>query len=58
MTRRVVITGMGMVSPLGNSVKESWENIKAGVSGIGLITYFDASNYLVKIAAQLKNEYL
>lgn len=55
MTRRVVVTGLGMVTPLGNSTKETWENIKAGVSGIGPITYFDTTNYLVKIAAQLKN---
>lgn len=55
MTRRVVVTGLGLVTPLGNSVKESWDNILAGKSGIQLITYFDTSNYLVKIAAQVKN---
>jgi 3-oxoacyl-[acyl-carrier-protein] synthase II len=55
MTRRVVVTGLGLVTPLGNNVPDSWANIKEGKSGIGLITYFDTSNYLVKIAAQLKD---
>lgn len=55
MTRRVVVTGLGLVTPVGNNVQDSWANIKAGVSGIVPITYFDTSNYLVKIAAQLKD---
>ena len=41
--RRVVITGMGAITPLGNSVEETWAGIKAGKSGIGPITYFDSS---------------
>ena len=45
MKRRVVITGMGCVTPLGNSVKETWENLIAGKSGAGLITKFDASTF-------------
>ena len=53
--RRVVITGMGTINPLGNSVKETWDNALKGVSGIGPITYFDAAAYDVKIAGQLKN---
>ncbi len=55
MTRRVVVTGMGMVSPLGHTVAETWDNIKEGKSGIGPITRFDATNYAVKIAAEVKN---
>lgn len=54
MSRRVVVTGMGLISPLGNNVEDSWAAIKAGKSGVGPITHFDASNYLVKIAAQAK----
>ncbi|MFA5140262.1 MAG: beta-ketoacyl-ACP synthase II [Elusimicrobiota bacterium] len=53
--RRVVITGMGTINPLGNTVKETWDNALKGVSGIGPITYFDAAAYDVKIAGQLKN---
>lgn len=55
MTRRVVITGFGMVSPLANTAGETWEKIKQGQSGIGPITLFDATNYAVKIAAEVKN---
>ena len=53
--RRVVITGLGAVSPVGNNVKESWESIKAGKSGVDKITLFDASDYPVQIAAEVKN---
>lgn len=53
--RRVVITGMGAVTPVGNSVDEAWENIKGGKSGIGTITLFDAGRLPVKIAAEVKN---
>ncbi|HLB45711.1 MAG TPA: beta-ketoacyl-ACP synthase II [Anaerolineales bacterium] len=55
MSRRVVITGLGALTPLGLSVKESWEACVSGRSGVGPITLFDASNYLVKIAAEVKN---
>ncbi len=55
MSRRVVITGMGMITPLGLNVVETWEAIKAGKSGVGPITRFDASKYLVQIAAEIKN---
>ena len=41
--RRVVVTGLGMVCPIGNDVKTSWENALAGQNGIGPITHFDAS---------------
>ena len=55
MARRVVITGVGMVSPLGLTVKESWQRAVAGKSGIGLITHFDTSAFTTKIAGEVKN---
>lgn len=55
MTRRVVVTGMGVISPLGHTVAETWDNIKNGVSGVGVLTRYDASNLAVKIAAEVKN---
>ena len=54
-TRRVVVTGMGTVNPLGHRIEEFWENIKAGKSGIGALTKFDASEYPVRIAGEVKN---
>ncbi|MES2237422.1 MAG: beta-ketoacyl-ACP synthase II [Pseudomonadota bacterium] len=53
--RRVVVTGLGLVSPVGNSVPEAWANIIAGKSGIGLITRFDASAISVHIAGEVKD---
>jgi len=53
--RRVVITGMGMLSPLGNSVESSWEGIRAGRSGIGMIDRFDASGYNTRIGGAIKD---
>lgn len=55
MQERIVITGMGTVNPLGLSVKESWENVIAGRSGVGPITLFDSSPLQVHIAAEVKN---
>ncbi len=52
--RRVVVTGMGAVTPLGLTVDEYWNNLLAGKSGVGLITAFDASGYDTKFAAELK----
>mgnify|MGYP003449277772 FL=1 len=52
--KRVVITGMGAVTPLGNSVNEFWKNIVAGKSGVGLITKFDTTNFKTKFAAEVK----
>lgn len=52
---RVVVTGMGCVSPVGNSADETWEAIKAGKSGIGLITRYDATPFKVKYAAEVKD---
>ncbi len=53
--RRVVVTGMGMLTPVGLNVKESWSNILSGVSGVGRIEDFDTSDYPTKIWARLKN---
>jgi 3-oxoacyl-[acyl-carrier-protein] synthase II len=52
---RIVITGMGAISPIGNSVEESWRNAINGVSGVGPITLFDTENFMVQIAAEIKN---
>ncbi len=60
--RRVVVTGLGVVSPVGNTVTEAWGNLVAGKSGIGAITRFDTSNFAVRIAGEVKgfdvSEYL
>jgi 3-oxoacyl-[acyl-carrier-protein] synthase II len=53
--RRVVVTGLGAVTPLGIGVEETWKNIKAGKSGIGKITKFDASTLPSQIAGEVKN---
>jgi 3-oxoacyl-[acyl-carrier-protein] synthase II len=52
--RRVVVTGMGMVSPVGITVEESWRNILSGVSGVGPVEDFDTSDYQTKIWAKVK----
>ena len=54
MSRRVVVTGMGCISPVGNNVKETWESILAGKSGAGVITHFDASKHKTRFAAEVK----
>ncbi|EAR09750.1 beta-ketoacyl-ACP synthase II [Reinekea blandensis] len=53
--RRVVVTGMGCISPLGNSVKSTWEGILAGKSGVNLIEEFDTEKFTTKFAAQVKD---
>lgn len=55
MKRRVVVTGLGAVTPLGNTVPEFWAGIKAGKVGIGEITKFDTTDYKVKLAAEVKD---
>lgn len=55
MKRRVVVTGLGAVTPIGNTVPEFWDSVRAGKVGIGEITKFDTSDYKVKIAAEVKN---
>lgn len=52
--KRVVVTGMGAITPMGNSVEEYWSSVKNGDIGFGEITYFDTTDYKVKIAAQVK----
>ena len=52
--RRVVVTGLGAVSPVGNTVSEAWENALAGKSGIGPITRFDASAFACRVAGEVK----
>ena len=53
--KRVVVTGIGAVSPLGNTAAETWENLKKGVSGCGPITQFDASAFKTQFACEVKN---
>ena len=55
MKRRVVVTGLGAVTPIGNTVEEFWDGIKEGKVGIGEITKFDTTEYKVKIAAEVKD---
>ena len=55
MKRRVVVTGLGAVTPIGNTVDEFWDSIQKGIVGIGEITKFDTTDYKVKIAAEVKN---
>jgi len=53
--RRVVVTGLGVISPVGNTVPEAWNNLIAGKSGIGPITRFDASNFASRVAGEVKD---
>ena len=55
MSRRVVVTGLGAVSPVGNTVEEAWENLKAGRSGVATITRFDTEDLVTKFAGEVKN---
>lgn len=53
--RRVVVTGMGVISPVGNDMETAWNNLTAGYNGIGPITCFDTTNYKAKLGAQVKD---
>ena len=53
--KRVVVTGLGALTPVGNTVEETWENLKKGVSGAGPITHFDASKFKTQFACEVKN---
>ena len=55
MKRRVVVTGMGLVTPLGADVESVWQRMLRGESGVGMITLFDASSFPTKFAAEVKN---
>lgn len=55
--KRVVITGLGVISPLGNTIDEFWNNLLAGKSGAGPITYFDTTHFNTKFACQVNNQY-
>src|SRR5260221_5417300 len=52
--RRVVVTGLGLVTPIGIGVEANWDSLMKGRSGVGLITRFDTTEYVVKIAAEVK----
>ena len=54
MTRRVVVTGLGIISPVGNDIASAWDNVVAGRSGIGPVTRFDASSFPTRIAGEVK----
>ena len=53
--KRVVVTGMGCISPLGNDVASMWRNLLAGKSGVGLISHYDSSEYKSRVAAEVKD---
>jgi len=53
--KRVVVTGLGTINPIGNNIEEYWENLSNGVSGAGPITRFDATNHKTKFACEVKN---
>ena len=53
--KRVVITGIGAISPVGNTAKQTWDSLIQGKNGVGKITLFDAENFTTKIAAEVKN---
>ena len=53
--KRVVVTGLGALTPVGNTVPEFWENLVNGVSGAGPITHFDASKFKTQFACEVKN---
>ncbi len=53
--KRVVVTGLGAVTPLGNNVEDTWNNLVAGVSGAAPITQFDASQFKTQFACEVKN---
>ncbi len=55
MRRRVVVTGLGCVTPVGNDVKSMWESLRSSANGVGPISHFDATNFPTKFAAEVKN---
>lgn len=55
MKRRVVVTGLGAITPIGNSIESFWNSVKSGKNGIDKITYFDTTDFKVKVAAEVKD---
>lgn len=55
MRRRVVVTGIGAITPIGNTVEDMWKSLQEAKSGIGPITHFDASHFPTTFAAEVKN---
>lgn len=53
--KRVVITGLGVITPIGNCIEEFWQGLAAGKNGVGPITFFDTTRFAVKLAAEVKN---
>ena len=53
--RRVVVTGMGVISPVGNDLESFWNNLTEGKNGVGMITRFDTTEQKVKVAAEVKD---
>src|SRR5438876_11417311 len=53
--RRVAVTGMGFITPIGNDLETVWSNLVEGVSGVGRITRFDTTDYSTKIAAEVRD---
>ena len=53
--RRVVVTGVGAVTPLGNDIETTWSGIKEGKSGVGMLTRLDADKFPAKVAAEVKD---
>ena len=54
MRTRVVVTGLGCISPVGNDVETTWQNIKGGVTGTGKISLYDATDHRTTVAAEVK----
>ena len=55
MSKRVVITGMGVISPIGNNVEDMWQGVKEGRCGVGPITHYEVGDRKVSLAAEVKN---
>lgn len=55
MKRRVVVTGLGAITPIGNSIDSFWNAVKEGKNGIDKITFFDTTDFKVKVAAEVKD---
>ena len=54
-SKRVVVTGLGAITPVGNTVKDFWSGLVSGKNGVGPITHFDSTNYKTRFAAEIKD---